>query len=154
MFGVCFGGFCCDGSKYTAACTNCTVTTGECGGCEYGYELNSGACTFLNADGSVCSDNQDCATNLCRGGRCCGTKGSGQGCVACDHDGECDVCADGYVNILSECVNDRSQTGSTNDDDSSISNSTIIAAAVGGGVALLMVLTVIVRCVVAKRESE
>lgn len=128
--------------------------TGECGGCSYGYELIGGKCFFLNEDGSACTENDDCATKVCRGGRCCGEKGSSAGCLACDHDGECDRCDEGYTNILSECFRDKSTSGNTKTgESSSVANSTIIAAALGGGIALIMVAIVIVR-IISARNSE
>ncbi|EGD75560.1 hypothetical protein PTSG_06630 [Salpingoeca rosetta] len=153
----CSGGFCCDDSKYSSACTNCTADGGVCGGCEYGYELNEGACTFLNVNGAVCAADTDCATGVCRGGKCCGPKGRSKGCLACDFDGECATCDTGYINILSECFKDTSTNGGGSTDGSSNStyaNSTIIAASVAGGVAFIMVLMVAIRCIVAKRTNS
>ena len=81
-------------------CDNRQVST--C--CEY-VGLNKGS------DGAVCSHGDQCSSKVCRGcpngdctgvngdGYCCGSKGSSTGCRACDSNGDCSKCANGYIKI-------------------------------------------------------
>lgn len=47
-------------------------------------------------DGDTCSTAASCPSGVCRGGRCCGTKGKSPGCTKCDADGDCAACSSGY----------------------------------------------------------
>ena len=66
--------------------------------CADGYRLQKHACVIDNTprlNGVRCATHTECAQQWCRGGRCCAS--NAKSCVACDRDGDCTKCADGYL---------------------------------------------------------
>ena len=55
-------------------------------------------------DGADCSSNSGCSSGVCKGGKCCGSKGKSKGCISCDVDGDCAVCSSPtYVRKSYQC---------------------------------------------------
>ena len=121
--GVCRGGNCCM-SKIGPGCTDCTTSYygGNCLTCSSGYTLvidtgqahlggTSGQCVAKTSDGEWCSSSSQCASGVCRGGNCCGSKGRSTGCTDCDSDGDCSTCSSGYTKSSYQCVASKKSDG-------------------------------------------
>lgn len=108
--GICGKGRCCnsdDSTGLSKGCISCN-SKGECNECmasceglpypcPYGFDLINGGCVAINGNrvnGAECSQDLDCNSQVCRGGRCCNVaKGSTEGCLSCDGQiGDCRAC--------------------------------------------------------------
>jgi hypothetical protein len=106
--GLCRNGQCCTRGDET--CLTCSATSGACLACAPGFLLRSSffdGAVCRRADGGPCQTSADCASSVCKGGRCCGALGQAAGCSACgdDAEGRCAVCLSRrYVLEAGRCV--------------------------------------------------
>ena len=98
---ACFGGTdCVPGEQACPTTSTTTTTTTKTTTVKTTSTMHADAIS----DGGVCPSSQQCASGLCRGKKCCGKKGKGAGCTACDYDGDCASCSPGYVLKSHACV--------------------------------------------------
>lgn len=57
--------------------------------------------------GEECTEGDDCAAPaICLGGRCCADSTTAKHCAACDDNGVCERCEDGFVMESGACENE------------------------------------------------
>ena len=103
--GNCAGNRCC-WSAISRGCTSCS-TSGYCDQCSYPYTLFGGNCVGQDdqgySGGSYCSDDDACASNMCKDSYCCAV-GTISECTACDSDGFCTSVGDTGSSTNSEAA--------------------------------------------------
>ena len=135
---TCVGRRCCNVKGQSSGCVACDMK-GDCGSCNSSYILSGGACMANYGDGDTCGNDDECASEVCRGGRCCNINGQSPGCIACDAAGDCIGCSRGYTVNSSTCT----ALSSNNYADQVGSNprlGTVIAVAIALGIAVSCLL--------------
>ncbi len=84
------GGACADRTGGAAECCPSTIKAAAAECISY---RDTGCVVPRMGDGGLCAANDECASSLCLGGRCCGPYGQTEGCAECDVSGNCAVCA-------------------------------------------------------------
>ena len=95
----CLGGTCCNDGGTHDKCARCN-SKGTCSECDHSSYLKGDDCVEKITAGGLCSSNDMCVSNSCKGGICCGSLSAADGdCEACsfDRDGACKSCSSNYA---------------------------------------------------------